>query len=69
MIEAEDSLYTGGYFGLMSDYSDAVFDNVYFQDLGKNEEQEEEPVVDEAFEDTFEAALEDWRLVAAQMEK
>ena len=35
LIEAEDSLYTGGYFGLMSDYSDAVNNEVvHLVDVG-----------------------------------
>lgn len=67
LIEVKDSTFTGGYFGLCSDFADAEFDNIYYQDLGEVEQPEEpeKPVVwDEAFEDDFEAGVDSWTLVS-----
>lgn len=67
LIEVQDSTFTSGYFGLCSDYADAEFDNVYYQDLGEVEQPEEpeQPVVwDEAFEDDFGSGVDSWKLVS-----
>lgn len=64
LVEVEDYAYTQGFFGLMSDFSDATFDNLYYQDLGAAEEPEE-PDWNQSFSDSFAEDIGSWKLVSA----
>ena len=60
----EDMTYSSGYFGLMSDYADASFDNVMVKRLAPPEKPEEEELVqDQPFSDDFENGMDQWRVL------
>lgn len=63
LVQVEDSTFTSGYFGLCSDYANATFDDVYYQNLGEVEAPEE-PEWDEDFSDDFSEESDNWKIVS-----